>query len=71
MSTSTLNFFFIDSRIGNLELVVASLASGTRWVLIDAEHDGLTQIAAALQGSSNLQSIQMLSHGGPGSLLLG
>jgi Ca2+-binding RTX toxin-like protein len=62
---------FIDSRITNLELVVSGLAAGTRWVLIDTEQDGLTQIAAALQGTSNLQSIQVLSHGGPGSLLLG
>jgi len=62
---------FIDSRISNLELVVASLGAGTRWALIDAEQDGLTQIAAALQGMGVLQSIQVISHGGSGSLLLG
>ena len=62
---------FIDSRISSLELVVAGLAAGTRWVVVNSERDGLTQIAAALQGASNLQSIQVLSHGGPGSLLLG
>jgi len=62
---------FIDSRISSLELVVAGLAAGTRWVIVNSERDGLTQIAAALQGASNLQSIQVLSHGGPGSLLLG
>ena len=66
-----MNFVFIDSRISNLELVVAGLATGTRWALIDSEQDGLSQIAAALQGTSNLRSIQVLSHGGPGSLLLG
>jgi len=71
MSLPSLDFVFIDSRITNLEQVVADLAGGTRWVLIDAEQDGLTQIAAALQGASNLQSIQVISHGGPGSLLLG
>jgi len=62
---------FIDSRISNLEMVVAGLAAGTRWVIVNSEQDGITQIAAALQGTSNLQSIQVLSHGGPGSLLLG
>jgi len=69
--SSNQSLVFIDSRISNLERVVAGLAEGTQWVLIDSDQDGLTQIAAALQGSSNLQSIQVLSHGGPGSLLLG
>jgi Ca2+-binding RTX toxin-like protein len=65
------NIIFIDSRISDLERVVASLPAGMRWVIIDAERDGLTQIAQALQGLSNLRSIQVISHGGPGSLLLG
>jgi Ca2+-binding RTX toxin-like protein len=71
MSLPSPNFVFIDSRIANLEFVVAGLAASARWAVIHPDQDGLTQIAAALQGSSNLQSIQVLSHGGPGSLLLG
>ncbi|MEY4863001.1 MAG: hypothetical protein RLZ51_1096, partial [Pseudomonadota bacterium] len=62
---------FIDSRLSNLEAVIAGLAQGSRWVVIDRQEDGLSQMARALSGVRGLSSIQVLSHGGPGSLLLG
>jgi Ca2+-binding RTX toxin-like protein len=65
------NFVFIDSRVSDRELLLASLDPGTQVVVLDAGQDGLAQIAQALQGRTDLDLIQIFSHGSEGTLVLG
>jgi len=68
MATS---LFVIDSRVANCNAVIASLAADTGYVVLDREHDGVVQIMEALAGKSGYSSIQIISHGTPGSIMLG
>lgn len=62
---------FIDSHIANYQSLIAQLPKGTDAILLDAERDGIEQILAALQGRTNLDAIDILSHGSPGTITLG
>ena len=65
------NMIFIDSRVTNYEVLIAGFGADTEWVLIDAGSDGMTQMQSALTSYSDLDSIQVISHGSSGSLFLG
>ena len=67
----TINYVFIDSRVADFQTLVAGLAPDSEWYLINAEDDGVAQMARALAGRSGLDSIQIISHGSSGSVLLG
>ena len=62
---------FIDSRIANYHTLITQLPVGSEVVLLDAERDGVMQIATALQGRTDIDAIDIISHGAPGSLKLG
>ncbi len=62
---------FIDSRVADYQTLIAGLGTDTEWVLIDAYKDGIDQMRSALAGYSGLDSIQIVSHGSSGSVLLG
>ncbi|MFM7272608.1 MAG: DUF4347 domain-containing protein, partial [Gammaproteobacteria bacterium] len=62
---------FIDASLASAALPDALDGSGLRVVLIDAASDPLQQIAAALASEQNVAAVEILSHGGPGVLLLG
>ena len=51
--------------------MIDSLGDDTRWFYLDADRDGIDQMRQAVLGFANLSSIQIVSHGSPGSLLLG
>ena len=61
----------IDSRVANYNAVIASLAADTGYVVLDRERDGVVQVMEALAGKSGYSSIQIISHGAPGSITLG
>lgn len=65
------NLVFVDSRVSNYPALIASLDANTSWVLLDPNQDGVLQMQAALAGYSGLDSIQIVSHGSPGTLYLG
>jgi hypothetical protein len=67
MSSKTL--VFIDSRVENYSALLA--ASPTNSLLLNAEEDGVLQIARALAGYRELDSIHIVSHGSPAALTLG
>jgi hypothetical protein len=67
----TTTFVFIDSRVADYQTLVAGFVAGTEWYLINADEDGVEQMARALSGRSGLDSIQIVSHGSIGSMLLG
>jgi Ca2+-binding RTX toxin-like protein len=62
---------FIDSRVADYQSLVAGLGADAEWVLIYAHSDGIDQMRSALTDYSGLDSIQIVSHGSAGSVLLG
>ncbi|MBK9081556.1 MAG: DUF4347 domain-containing protein [Rhizobiales bacterium] len=62
---------FVDSTVSNWTEITASAAPGAEIVILDANRDGVEQIAAALTGRTNIDAIHIVSHGDEGSLRLG
>ncbi|TNJ34174.1 DUF4347 domain-containing protein [Prosthecochloris vibrioformis] len=62
---------FIDSRISEKEVLINHFGADTEYHILDADRDGMHQIADALSGKTGYNSIQIFSHGSPGSLLIG
>lgn len=59
---------FVDARIPDPQ---AFAIAGRELVVLTLDEDGLAQIAAALQGRSDVEAIHIVSHGGNGYLTLG
>ena len=70
LSTIT-NIVFIDAAIPDYQTLIAGLPNNSTYFVLDAQKDGIEQIEQCLAGYSNLDSIQILSHGSQGSLYLG
>jgi hypothetical protein len=62
---------FVDSGVSNWTEITASAAPGAEIVVLDANRDGVEQIAAALAGRTGVDAIHIVSHGGEGELRLG
>ncbi len=62
---------FIDSRVNDLDLLVSQFEAGTEYKVLDAAHDCLLQIEESLVGKSDYSSIQIISHGSPGAIIIG
>ena len=69
MTTNTV--LFIDSRVAGYETLIASLDTETEWHVLDLQQDGIVQIERLLADASDLDAIQIISHGAPGTLYLG
>jgi hypothetical protein len=67
----TKQIFFIDSAVPDSEVILASLAPDAIYYFLDDTHDGLQQMADILATYSELDAIQLISHGSAGSLQLG
>ena len=62
---------FIDASVANPSSLLAGLKPGTEVVMLDKNSDGVQQIADALKGRHGLDSIQIISEGNSGRVLLG
>ncbi len=62
---------FIDTSIAAYRALMEGMREGVEVMLIDAAHDGLAQIAAALAGRGGIDAIHVFAHGAPGVLQLG
>jgi hypothetical protein len=69
--TSGSSVILIDSRVTGYQTLIDNLANAGEVFIIDAESDGVVQIAARLQGRSNIDALHIISHGSPGTLYLG
>ncbi|WP_295608373.1 DUF4347 domain-containing protein [uncultured Lamprocystis sp.] len=67
----TRNVFFVDARISNIQSLVSTLPSFSEWFVLDADEDGIEQISSILSGYTDIDTIQIISHGAPGALYLG
>ncbi|MER0204272.1 MAG: DUF4347 domain-containing protein [Nitrosomonas sp.] len=61
----------IDSQIEDYQSLIDQLPQDTEVVLINTYKDGVAQILAAIQERIKLDTIDIMSHGRPGVLLLG
>ncbi len=59
----------VDTAVDGYETLLAGVSPGTEVILIGA--GGLSELASALEGRSDIDSLQILSHGDVGSLRLG
>lgn len=62
---------FVDSRVPDLQAILGAAEPGVKVVVLNANQDGVQQMAQALDGLKNLESISVVSHGDQGMLLLG
>ncbi|MDH4568073.1 DUF4347 domain-containing protein [Pseudomonas sp. BN414] len=62
---------FVDSNVRDYQQLVSGLKPGTEVVVLDANKDGLQQIADYLDGRSGIDAIHILSHGDVGKIQLG
>ena len=62
---------FIDSAVADANEIANATPAGTEIVYLDADHDGLDQIAAYLNGRHDITAIHIVSHGEAGELFLG
>lgn len=65
------NIVFIDAKVPDYQTLIAGLPNNSTYFVLDAQKDGISQIEQCLAGYSNLDFIQILSHGSQGSLYLG
>ncbi|QDH60570.1 DUF4347 domain-containing protein [Pandoraea pnomenusa] len=62
---------FIDPSVANYQVLIAGLPAGTQYVVLDANTDGLAQIAQYLQAHHGVESISLVSHGSDGMIQVG
>ena len=62
---------FIDSNVAEYQSLVSQLPTDAERIVLDAGQDGVMQILAVLQDRVGLDSIDIISHGKPGTLMLG
>ncbi|MEF8756335.1 MAG: DUF4347 domain-containing protein [Accumulibacter sp.] len=71
MTTAARQVVFVDSRVADYQTLIAGLAEGSEWYLLQAGEDGIGQMERILSTQGGLDAIQILSHGAPGTLYLG
>lgn len=69
--SSATTLIFIDSAVQNAADIVSAADKNAEIIYLDANSDGLSQIAGYLEGRSNIDSIQIISHGKEAALYLG
>ncbi|GAB7534018.1 DUF4347 domain-containing protein [Burkholderia sp. 3C] len=62
-STQQTQVVFINSNVDNYQTLIDGLPAGTQYVVLDANSDGLAQIAQYLQTHKGVDSIALISHG--------
>ena len=69
--SSTKHLIFVNENIDLDYNILANALDGSEIFIIDNDTNGLTQIGLIASNYSNIDSIQIVSHGGDGSLDLG
>ncbi len=62
---------FVDANVADLQTLLLDVSADTKVVVLHRDADGIHQIANVLKKYSDLDSIQLVSHGAPGKLMLG
>ena len=70
-TTSTTTVLFVDSAVEDYESLTRGVDDNTAVVILGRNQDGVQQIADTLGYYSNLQSIQIISHGSEDQVRIG
>jgi hypothetical protein len=62
---------FIEDNVADLDTLIQGIAAGKEVIILDSTRDGLSQIAAALEGRSGIDALHIISHGAAGTFNLG
>jgi hypothetical protein len=62
---------FVFNNVDNYQSLAAAFREGVEVHVLDAQRDGLEQIAAILAGRSGIEELHVIGHGAPGTLQLG
>ncbi|MBI9087201.1 MAG: DUF2341 domain-containing protein, partial [Desulfobacterales bacterium] len=62
---------FVDSRVTDLQTLLAGISPTAEIIILDAEHDGVTQITETLALRTDIDAIHIFSHGIDGAVELG
>ncbi|MEG4341879.1 DUF4347 domain-containing protein, partial [Microcoleus sp. A003_D6] len=65
------NVLFIDSRVENCDSLVRGVTAGTEVFVLESTRDGVEQITRILANCSDLESLQIVSHGREAGVQLG
>ena len=65
------SILFVDSRVNDLHALLVDLPTDIEVHVLNSREDGLLQIKTLLNDRHDIASIQVISHGSSGSLLLG
>ncbi|MEG4572050.1 DUF4347 domain-containing protein [Microcoleus sp. N3A4] len=68
---SVKNVLFVDSRVENCDSLARGATAGTEVFVLDSTRDGVEQITRILANCSDLDSIQIVSHGREAGVQLG
>jgi hypothetical protein len=71
VKTSGISMIVIDSRVTGYQTLIDHLATPGEIFIIDVGSDGVAQIAARLQGRSDIDALHIISHGSQGAMYLG
>ena len=62
---------FVDPRVADWQQLAASVAPGTKVVVIDPTLDGIAQVTKALDGMRGVEHVDFLTYGQPGQIEFG
>ncbi len=62
---------FIDPTVQDYQSLIADIAPDTQVYLLDAQEDGLQQIADVMQSQTDVSAISIIAHGAEGEIRLG
>ena len=62
---------FVDTTLSNWQSLLADIKPGAEVIMLDPLKNGVTQMADALQGKTDISGVHIVSHGGEGFLVLG
>ncbi|MEB3294495.1 MAG: DUF4347 domain-containing protein, partial [Synechococcales bacterium] len=65
------SLLFVDTRVSDYQSLIAGVQAGTEVHLLNPLEDAIAQITNTLLGREGIESLQILSHGAEGGLLLG
>ena len=68
---TTKSLYFIDAAVIDYQSLLSQLPADSEWYLLDKSRDGIGQIADIVSRYQELDAIQIISHGSPGTLYLG
>ena len=71
MAESTKTVVFIDPNVADWQDLVNGVEPGSLVFILDPQRDGISQITNKLATLTDIDSVQIISHGGEGSLSLG